>query len=277
MKSPTALALPWEQPLIASWAGLFISRGEGIHPSRTVDFHELILVRKGVLHMEEEGRPLVIGEGQILLLFPGLHHRGTQPYPKDLSFYWLHFYLKPFRAGRVSSTLKIDRHASIRRPERLAELFHWYQEEQEAGTLKPESASLLARMMLSEAADRRPISTGHTSSADILAHRAREFIMTHFQTGISTDGIARKLQCNPDYLGRVFRRVEKMSPVEFIHLCRLREARLLLRESSLNIEQVARKCGFVDGCYFRRIFQRHEGMAPLAYRRLHSRANIVAR
>ena len=44
----------------------------------------------GVLNMQEEGQAFTISTGEALLLWPGRMHRGTQPYPEDLEFFWVH-------------------------------------------------------------------------------------------------------------------------------------------------------------------------------------------
>jgi AraC-like DNA-binding protein len=36
-----------------------------------------------------------------------------------------------------------------------------------------------------------------------------------------------------------------------------------------NISEVAWSCGFVTPSYFIRVFRKHKGMTPLAWRRLH--------
>jgi len=91
------LVLHLQPPLTACNAGLFISRGYGIHPDRVIDSYELIFVRKGRLDMQEHGRAFVIESGQTLVLWPGLRYGGTRPYPHDLSFYWIHFRIAPWK------------------------------------------------------------------------------------------------------------------------------------------------------------------------------------
>ena len=277
MNPTTQLILNSRQPLTACNAGLFISRGKGIHPERVIDSYELIFVRKGRLDMEEEGRPLVAEAGQTLLLWPGRRHRGTQWYPHDLSFYWIHFQLTPNVRGVSLENIIVPQQSMVRRPDRLAELYHRFLDDQETGLLRSIPAALLIRLMLCEAADVRPLRAEVASAIHVLAERAESFVNEHFQSNIHTDEIACELRCNPDYLGRIFRRIKGVTLTDFIHRRRLQEARLLLRESALNIDQVARECGFQEVGYFRRIFQRHEGMTPLAYRRLHVRMHINIR
>ncbi|MCX6993296.1 MAG: AraC family transcriptional regulator [Kiritimatiellaeota bacterium] len=278
MNKTNTLALDLHQPLTACNAGLFISRGCGSHPDRVIDSYELIFVRKGRLDMQEQGRAFVIETGQTLVLWPGRRHGGTRPYPRDLSFYWIHFRIAPWKKHLPpKNRIVVPQQAAVRRPDRLAELYHRFINDQEEGALQPIPAALLVMLILCEAADMGlpPIKTD--STAHVLAERAAAFSTAHFQSAISTAEIAGELHCNPDYLGRIFRQVKGITLTDFIHQRRLREARALLRESALNVDQIAQACGFQKAGYFRRIFRRHEGMPPLAYRRLYARTHINTR
>ena len=86
--------------------------------------------------------------------------------------------------------------------------------------------------------------------------------------------LASELGCNPDYLGRVFRRVYGLTPTEFVPRRRVRHACRMLIESDRNVEEISRTCGFKDVGYFRRLFERHEGMTPLAFRRLYAQLHV---
>ncbi len=82
---------------------------------------------------------------------------------------------------------------------------------------------------------------------------------------------------NPDYLGRTFHQVHGLTLTEAIHRRKIAEARSLLRETSLNIEEISQACGFADSRYFRRLFTRHQGVSPLRYRQFHTRIRINTR
>lgn len=256
----------------AANAGLFVSRGEGIHPDRVLDSHELIFVREGVLSIEEEGRGFEVGPGQSLVLWPGRRHHGTAPYPPDLSFYWIHFTAESGPDSTVPTT--VLQHATVGRPDHLAELFRRFLDDQEAGRLHPTPADLLLMLMLCEVSDSDGARAPVENNAAVLAGRAYAHIRTHFHTRISTASLARELECNPDYLGRVFRQAYGKTPTGAIHWRRLRHARRMLLESDRNVEEISRTCGFRDVRYFRRLFKRHEGMTPLAFRRLYAQMHV---
>ena len=277
MSDASSMPIPLGLPLQAHNAGLFVSRGQGTHPTRVIDSHELIFVRTGTLGMFEESRRFTVQAGEALHLWPGRKHGGATSYPPDISFYWIHFTVatsdrkQPWR----QPDLVVPQHAKVARPDRLTELFRRFLDDQESGQSTPLSGALLLALMLE--ATNESHAMGRASSSDgmaALAARAEAWILPRFHTPVSASDVAAGLSCNPDYLGRVFRKVRGTTLTEAIHQHRLRQARKLLMESGLNVNQVARVCGFSEAGYFRRTFRRTEGMTPLAFRRLYARLHV---
>lgn len=262
-------------PLVPQNAGLFISRGDGIHPSRVINSYELIFVRQGRLGMFEAQRRFELGAGQTLLLWPGRKHGGTIPYPLGLSFYWVHFTLNPrIKKCRSPLLISVPQTATLRRPERLTELFRRFLDDQESGCLTPATGAGLIIQMLNEVNQSFKNALTEHSSSIVLAARAEDYIRTHFDKSISTRDIARTLRCNPDYLGRIFRLAFGCTLTERLHQRQILKAKSLLMDSMFNVNEIAQACGFSDPVYFRRIFERHCDMPPLAFRKLYARVHV---
>jgi AraC-like DNA-binding protein len=270
------LSLNCAIPVRASNAGLFVSRGRGTQPKRVIDSFVLIFVRSGALDIREESQDFNLSAGQALLLWPGRMHRGTRTYPKDLTFYWIHFKMPRIPGRARNNNLRVPQFTTVRRQDQLAELFRRFLDDQESGELQPLPAALLVAQMLCELAVSASNDSAPAGAAITLAARAEQYVRTHFHQPIGTSDAANELDCNPDYLGRIFQRACGHTIVEAIHRQRIRAARRLLMESTLNVDQVARECGFNDSDYFRRIFRRSQGLAPRAFRRLYARAHVNA-
>lgn len=264
------LHIPFSDPIDVDNGGLFVSPGKGGHPDRTMDTYELIFVRSGRLAMMEREKRFDLQAGQCLLLYPHRRHRGCGPYEKDLSFYWIHFRFK--NASSKKSGLCLPQLATPARPDRMAELFHRLLDGQEAGDFGPHEAGLLLLLLLSEAS--RPAVPKSQSSPSGPSALALALIAKDFRKGLRPSDVARALRLNPDYLGRLFRKAQGCTLTEAIHREQLREARSLLREGLLNLDETARACGFGDARYFRRIFRRYHGLNPRPYRKLHTRVHI---
>jgi len=274
MSQTPALVLDPRVRIQALNGGLFISRGKGIHPDRKIDSYELIFVRSGVLGMQEERRAWRIEAGQTLVLWPHRRHYGTVAYPADLSFYWIHFRLHGAPRGHVREALRVPQLGHPERPERLTEILHQFLEDQEAGALQPLQAAALIQLALSEAARAPAPQKNEQGTARVLAARAERYFAVHYHEAVSTSRVAEALRCNPDYLGRVFRRVYGYPLTDGLHRQRVRAARALLIEGRWNVDEIARECGFEDAGYFRRIFKRHVGLTPRAFRQLHARTFV---
>jgi len=260
--------------LQASNGGLFISRGVGTHPTRVIASHELIFVKEGVLGIRVEDLSFEVGPGQSLLLWPGRTHGGTSPYPRNLRFYWVHFTVSDGAPRGRSPALAVQQHARVERPDHLTNLFRRLLDDQEVFGVQPFAASLMILLMLWEVTNSRSPTAQLEGAAPLLAARADALIRTRFHEPLSASSIAAELGCNPDYLGRIFRSIYGRTLTHAIHDRRMRNATRLLAEGRESIDEVARLSGFDDPGYFRRLFKRSEGMAPLAFRRLHVRIHV---
>jgi AraC-like DNA-binding protein len=273
-----ALTLKVSQNCQFEYAGLFVSRGSGIHATRTIDTWELIFVRSGTLHMHEEGRPFAVEAGQTLLLHPGRVHGGTQSYSPDLSFFWLHFQLQGQRgASSHKQTMTIPQHGRPARPDRLTELLRHLLDDKANRLLTPITGQALLMLILHEASQTQGDGASSHTPIPPLASQAELYIAKYAHKPISTSSIARALGCNPDYLGQLYRRTFGVTITDAIMAARVKDARQMLCDQSMNINQVAQLCGFHTPGYFRRVFVKHEGMTPGRYRRLHQRMHIVVR
>ncbi|MDR3707254.1 MAG: AraC family transcriptional regulator [Capsulimonadaceae bacterium] len=255
-------------------AGLFVSRGVGIHPDRRIDSHELIFVREGVLGIAEEERRFEVRAGEALILWPGRRHYGTIPYAPELSFYWIHFVVDNAAGGR-GDAIRVAQNVRVARPDHLTWLLRRFLEDQQSGDLDRVSASLLLLQMLREASlPERAGEHDGGGGALSLASKADGYIRTHFELPLSASLIASELNCNANYLNVAYRRCYGITVTEAIHGHRMRHARRLLTDGDGNIDEVARACGFTDTGYFRRLFHRSEGMSPKAFRRLYARVHL---
>ena len=263
------------------WAGLFIARGIGRHPSRRLPSYEIIFVRSGVLEIQEEEKKFSVHPGESLLLWAGRRHLGSADSLPGLEFFWVHFDLTPAQesAAHFSSDadleqgVRVPQHTVVANPEFLETLFRHYLNEQEAQRLDPVSAALLISLMLCEIA-RPPQAQDRASAALTLAGRADIYIHTHCHGALTTSQVAKELPCNPSYLSRVYHQYYGRTVTQAINYYRMDHAQHLLTDTNQSVSEVARACGIGDISYFLKLFKRHTGMTALAYRRLQVLKNV---
>jgi AraC-like DNA-binding protein len=276
MELQQMLSLRTYCPLKAQNAGLFISRGAAMHPTRIIDSHELIFVKQGKLDMWEEDAVFHLEAGQALHLWPKRQHGSTVPMPSNLRFYWIHFEIERRRGAEdtYAPAIKVPQVTTIPQPERLERLFRFFLDEQETGLLQPHSANLLTLLMLSEvmqAAEEKPT---HPDETNAVATWAHTYIRINFDRSITPSKVAEAIGYNADYLGRIFRQTYGCTLTEAIHRRRINVACQYLIDSKMTISQIACKCGFTDADYFRRVFKRHMQISPGNYRDENSRVHV---
>jgi len=264
-----SLAVSDKSKFEPSNAGLFVSPGHGIHAERVIDSYELILVRTGTLILGEETTVFTLEQGDTLVLWPGRIHRGVAPYAANTSFYWIHFYTTMSTPASSDDGASIPQHCRLPEPLRLTELFLRFLDDQEHHRLDKVYASTLAKLMLLEIALQIRPQFIEQKQAQHLANQAQTLITRNFREPLSTSLIARKLNRNPDYLGRVYRQTYGCNPTEGIHRARMKHAKNLLLLTSMNVDEIACACGYEDTDYFRRVFRRFYDMQPRRFRTLH--------
>lgn len=92
------------------------------------------------------------------------------------------------------------------------------------------------------------------------------YIDHHLGERITVADLARRRSLSASRFHRVFKRMTGMSPVAFILERRVRKAQILLSTTDLPLAEIAERTGFVNVHYFSRIFKRHVGVPPGAYR-----------
>ena len=255
-------------------AGLFVSPAQGIHHGRVIDSYELILARTGTLVLSEEARVFALEQGDTLILWPGRFHRGVAPYAANTSFYWVYFFLRTDGQPPSVDGVVIPQHCRLPEPLRLTELFLRFLDDQERNRLEKDYAATLVKLMLLEIGLQNSPHFSAASQSQNLATQAQTLITANFREALSTSLIARKLHCNPDYLGRVYRQTYGCNPTDGIHRARMKHAKNLLLLTSMDVNEIAVACGYEDSDYFRKVFRRFFDMQPRRFRTLHARQHL---
>lgn len=92
-------------------------------------------------------------------------------------------------------------------------------------------------------------------------------VQDHFKDEHNVQFYADKLCISRKYLTKVINKTMFKSPREIIHQVLAVEARLLLKNPNLNINEVAVQLKFSDQASFSKFFKKHTGRSPLEYRK----------
>lgn len=126
------------------------------------------------------------------------------------------------------------------------------------------SATLAYLNFHSPQAQTSPIGNEHVT-------QAIQYVYDHLDSKISLHLLAAQVNVSPSYLNRVFRANVGSSVNQFISKIKVQQAEHYLIDSTLSIQQIARRLGFSDPYYFSRLFKHNVSISPRAYRNQHGR------
>lgn len=93
-----------------------------------------------------------------------------------------------------------------------------------------------------------------------------DFIHSHYTEQISIDQIAALANLGPEAFCRYFKRMTRLTFVEFLNRYRISQSKRLLRMDK-SISEVCYECGFESVSYFNRIFKKYNGEPPSVFRK----------
>ncbi len=108
-------------------------------------------------------------------------------------------------------------------------------------------------------------------SNDEFSEKVIKFILTRSNDELGDLTIERVtciLNISRSHLYQIFKDEKKFTPGEFLVMIKmLRSALLLVEDSGLTVEKIAKKMGFANSDYFKKVFKDHFGTTPGRYRR----------
>jgi transcriptional regulator GlxA family with amidase domain len=100
----------------------------------------------------------------------------------------------------------------------------------------------------------------------------QEWIADRLDDDLSVSALADRCFMSPRNFARVFAREVGATPASYVESLRLERARMLLETTGLQLDEIARRCGFGTVETLRRVFARRLGASPSDYR---ARFNVI--
>jgi AraC family L-rhamnose operon regulatory protein RhaS len=251
------------------------------------DCVELVLVVKGSGSQLVDGRPCAAARGDVFVINPGVSHgfRDTKglalcnvSYPQgfasgidgelaQLEGFQALFVLGPSAAaGEFRSRLKLS-FKELAWAERVVSAMI-----AETSSGAPGSAALAKAHFvelaigLSRIYEKGGQALRNGPEGVAAAAKAASYLERHFAEPVSLAALAKSSGVSPRHLRRVFAKLCKASPMDYLMELRAAQAAELLESSELRVSEIAFRCGFGDGNYFARQFKRAAGLSPRQYR-----------
>lgn len=96
--------------------------------------------------------------------------------------------------------------------------------------------------------------------------QVHQYITNHIEEELSVEELARMVYLSQNHLTRIFKKKYGKTIVEYIMEYRLSLAEEMLKNTNLTVTTVSAKIGYPDYVYFTKLFKKHSGYSPSAYR-----------
>lgn len=94
-----------------------------------------------------------------------------------------------------------------------------------------------------------------------------KYIDENFDSHISSNQLAKIANVTTYHFCRLFKQTTGYTPTEYITMVRLEKAAGYLKDSDLNITEIALQCGFDSVNYFSRLFKKHYKVPPTQFKK----------
>lgn len=100
----------------------------------------------------------------------------------------------------------------------------------------------------------------------VLLRALQTYAQAHLDRPLSIVDLAGAAECSEAGVYRAFRRHASITPYRWISRVRAERAAVLLGTTTLSVREIGRRVGLDDPFHFSRLFKRHMGASPRAYR-----------
>jgi len=97
--------------------------------------------------------------------------------------------------------------------------------------------------------------------------QAMNYIDEHLTTDMDLDSLAKKANMSKTYFSAIFKKLNGISPWDYITIKRIEKAIQLLKTTNKTMLEIALNCGFNNTANFNRAFKKVTGKVPSDYRK----------
>ena len=260
------------KPILVTAAGYY-----RVHTSEVIETdrpngrgdYQLLYISSGKLHLYVDGEDRIITKGNMLLFRPGepqLYNLYSADKPET---YWVHF-------TGSDVDLLLD-YYGMPKDENVfftgtSPDYQWlYKQMIQELQLRRVNYEDLLNMNLRHIflMINRFLKEGTELDSDALneIERATHYFNENYNQNICIKDYAADRHMSDCWFNRTFKKVTKVTPIQYIISLRITSAINLLENTDHNIKQIASMVGYDDEYYFSRLFKKSTGLSPTAYRK----------
>ncbi|MBN2982313.1 AraC family transcriptional regulator [Cohnella algarum] len=262
-----------------------------IHFKRNINEYVLYVIKAGELHMAENGDQYKLGKGDMFLLEPNRDHWGTEKHTCD--YYYIHFQHPDIQRTAIEDPAAFGRKLILEHRESeedgnlcyfpkhytmpdknsfyqvmhaLTDLVQLYLRPRfNRGLTGLRFSEMLIELSRIHFMDTLQNGDGRQTKSFMKVHALLGYIHQHYMNKLTSSAIEKELECNYDYINRVFKEVTGTTITRYINEVRIRRAKELIEATHLSFGEIAYLTGLGDPYYFSRLFKQYVGMAPREY------------
>ncbi|MBP3382154.1 MAG: helix-turn-helix transcriptional regulator [Clostridia bacterium] len=233
------------------------------------DRMELLRVREGSMTVEHGNAIFIVRAGEVVIIPPKTIHKGRsceEGVVYDLLMFELQSFLNETAVCQQWLSALSDGTAKLRPvtadPATLRCLDTICTQEREA------SLGLISHVYaLLDALVSNNLVSVDTHKKDAVIQACIAYIGENFHNELTVAALSEMFGYTPAHFSRKFKNVVGLTPIAYITILRLEEARKLLAHSAKSVGEIAALCGFADANYFTRCYKKHFGVPPSHYRK----------
>ncbi|BCU79495.1 AraC family transcriptional regulator [Luteolibacter sp. LG18] len=230
----------------------------------------LIYCLDGCGYCETEGNTVTVGPGQLLVLPAGMPHAYFADEARPWSIFWIHFtgqratdHLAALTGGESRTLLEIPEIEILRTAfeETYRHALDGFSDAGLLGLTTGLSRLIGLARIYSASGNRRSRETEDRILKTIRRLQAEP------TRDWQVEELATLAGMSPPHFHDRFHQQAGCPPKQFLIRLRLQTACALMLDPGLTIAEISRRVGYEDPYYFSRLFRRHLGQSPAAYRR----------
>ncbi|MCK5156612.1 MAG: helix-turn-helix transcriptional regulator [Spirochaetales bacterium] len=99
-----------------------------------------------------------------------------------------------------------------------------------------------------------------------IVNQAKRYLQSNLNHQVGLEELSNYCCTSYYHIGRIFKNITNMTPLQYTHSLRIAKAQHLLVKSDMTIYNIANSVGFQDAAFFTRQFKKTVGVTPKDYR-----------
>lgn len=232
--------------------------------------HSVLILTNGKV-IKSSGLDVYTISNNSILLVPAGQITTTSEISKEASGYWIHFTDNFINNNTIDISAWLIRpvvHFETNEMENLIFLL----KRMENLNSNLENAALIKLYLITFLAEvkRNADFSSHTqfSASERITFEFKRLLSTTVSVEKSVAFYAKELSISPNHLNKSVKSILGKTASLLIDEMILLEAKVLIRQNSLSLSEIAFKIGFEDPSYFSRFFKKHSGCSPTEFKKM---------